>query len=137
MGAVAVERSAAAGRRRRCVRIGRTVMGETVMTVWRTASLRVVSHSSSDAHASVMMEMLTRLIQRKTLHPQIELLMTPWAVRRCENPNAGDRLDIASGTRHMGEIDGSNQSEKRRKKWATTQRTDQQYRRCNGRFKYK
>lgn len=126
MGAVAVERSAAAGRRRRrCVRIGRTVMGETVMTVWRTASLRVVSHSSSDAHTSVMMEMLTRLIQRKTLHPQIELLMTPWAVRRCENPNAGgNRLDIASGTRHMGEIDGSNQS---RKKWATAQHTDQQY----------
>jgi hypothetical protein len=72
-----------------------------------------------------MMGMLTRLIQRKTLHPQIELLMTPWAVRRCENPNAGgNRLDIASGTRHMGEIDGSNQS---RKKWATAQHTDQQY----------
>jgi hypothetical protein len=102
VGAVAVERSAAAGRRRRrCVRIGRTVMGETVMTVWRTASLRVVSHSSSDAHTSVMMEMLTRLIQRKTLHPQIELLMTPWAVRRCENPNAGGGIGWTSPAAHV------------------------------------
>lgn len=87
MGAVAVERSAAAGRRRGRVRVGRSVVGETVVTVRRrTASVRVVAHSSADAHASVMMEMLARLVQRKTLHPQIELLMTPWAVRRCENP---------------------------------------------------
>lgn len=84
MGAVAVERSAAAGRRRRRggVRVGRAVVGETVVAVGRTASVRV---ARSDAHASVMMEVLARFVQRETLHPQIELLMTPRAVRRCEN----------------------------------------------------
>jgi len=95
--AVAVERAAAAGRRRRRgVRVGRAVVGETVVAVGRAASVRVVARS--DAHAPVMMEVLARLVQRKTLHPQIELLMTPRAVRRCENQNGESVGHRTSGT---------------------------------------
>lgn len=107
MGAVAVERSAAAGRRRRGgVRVGRAVVGETVVAVGRTASVRVVV-ARSDAHASVMMEVLARLVQRETLHPQIELLMTPRTVRRCENQKTA--IDV--GWPHGMERDGWTQSE--------------------------
>ncbi len=106
MGAVAVERSAAAGRRRRGVRVGRAVVGETVVTVGRTASVRVVARSD----ASVMMEVLARLVQRETLHPQIELLMTPRAVRRCENQKRQSTLDITP-VAHGSERDGWTQSE--------------------------
>lgn len=78
MSAVAVERPAAAGRR--CRRIGRTVLGETVVTV--RMAVRMVS--ASDAHsASDVVEMLARLVQRETLHPQVELLVTARTVRRC------------------------------------------------------
>lgn len=107
MGAVAVERSAAAGRRRRRggVRVGRAVVGETVVAVGRTASVRV---ARSDAHASVMMEVLARFVQRETLHPQIELLMTPRAVRRCENQKTA--IDVGFWPHGM-ERDGWTQSE--------------------------
>ncbi len=114
MGAVAVERSAAAGRRRRCgggVRVGRAVVGETVVAVGRTASVRV---ARSDAHASVMMEVLARFVQRETLHPQIELLMTPRAVRRCENQKTA--IDVGFWPHGVWrEMDGPNQSTTRRK----------------------
>lgn len=81
--AVAVERAAAAGCRR-SVRIRRTVISQTVVTVRRTASLGM-AHAGTDSHTSVsVMKVLSRFIQRETLHPQIELLMAPRAVRRCE-----------------------------------------------------
>ncbi len=89
--AVAVERPAAAGRRRR--RIGRTVLGETVVTV--RMAVRMVS--TSDAHsASDVVEMLARLVQRETLHPQVELLVTARTVRRCctQEPDDTSRKDI-------------------------------------------
>ncbi len=112
MGAVAVERSAAAGRRRRGggVRVGRAVVGETVVAVGRTTSVRV---ARSDAHASVMMEVLARFVQRETLHPQIELLMTPRAVRRCENQKTA--IDVGFWPHGMERVMDPIRAQQRRK----------------------
>ena len=58
MGAVAVQRSAAAGRRRR--RIGRAVVGQTVMTLRVAMGMM----STADAHSPTdVMKMLARLVQ--------------------------------------------------------------------------
>jgi predicted component of type VI protein secretion system len=92
------------------------VVGETVVAVGRTASVRV---ARSDAHASVMMEVLARFVQRETLHPQIELLMTPRAVRRCENQKTA--IDV--GWSHGMERDGWTQSEHNKTQRAAADRS--------------
>lgn len=73
----------------------------------RTAPLRMIT--GTDSHASVM-KVLARFVQRETLHPQIELLMTPRAVRRCERRDWKWNISSTHVRRRDREIDEPNQS---------------------------